>query len=78
MDNNRIGSACWFCKFDSKVKRVDDWEGGKLRAWAIDSEESDGSYGPFPVGVVESDKTGLCHSVSVERICFAAVPPSDR
>lgn len=75
IDNNRIGASCWFCRYDYTNKKVEDWKPGYLRAWAMDYEESNGNYGPFPVGVVESEETGLCHSVSVERICFAAVPP---
>ena len=72
MDNNRIGSSCWYRTVDPAVKTLTDWKMGKLRSWSTDSEE----LGPFPVGVVEDDRTGLCHSVFVERICFAAVPPA--
>lgn len=68
--NNRIGSSCWYRLFDPATKTLSDWKMGKLRAWSTDSEE----MGPFPVGVVEG-QSGMCHSVFVERICFAAVPP---
>ena len=70
--NNRIGSSCWYRSFDPATKTLTDWKTGKLMAWSTDNEE----MGPFPVGVVEDDRTGMCHSVFVERICFAAVPPA--
>ena len=76
MDSNRIGATCWFFRFDSDTKVWQDWKPGKLRAWSMDHDENDGQYVPFPVGVVESDETGLCHSVYVERICFADSPPT--
>lgn len=72
---NRIGASCWFCRFDYKTKTVQDWKRGRLLAWSTDHEENDGEYGPFPVGVVESHATGLCHSVYVKRICFHHQPP---
>lgn len=72
---NRIGDLCWFCRFDWKTKKTEDWEQGRLLAWSTDHEENDGEYGPFPVGVVESHATGLCHAVYVKRICFHRVPP---
>jgi uncharacterized OB-fold protein len=74
---NRIGSHCWFCRFDYKTKKVEDWQQGTLMAWSTDHEENDGNYGPFPVGVVEALDTGMCHAVSVGRICFGANPVSN-
>lgn len=71
---NRIGASCWFCRFDYKTKSTEDWELGRLLAWSTDHEENDGEYGPFPVGVVESLANGMCHAVSVTRICFGENP----
>ena len=79
-DNNRIGSACWYrlAKFrESEQAPEGPWKTGHLRAWSTDHEENTSGFGPFPVGVVEDDLTGLVHSIYVRRICFAAVPPRE-
>lgn len=73
--DNRIGSACWYKLADSPNM---PWKGGTLRAWGTDFDQPNSEsheVALFPVGVVEDDKTGLCHSVYVTRICFAAIPP---
>lgn len=70
-DNNRIGSACWY-----RPAVVGPWRGGTLRMWGTDSDECDGNYGLFPVGVIEDDEHRTCHAVHVSRICFAAVHPT--
>ncbi len=72
---NRIGESCWFRRFDTKSQAMGRWEGGALRAWSTDYEEFEAGPGLYPVGVVESDSSGLCHSVPVHSICFAAIPP---
>ena len=74
--NNRIGSSCWYRSFNPATKTLSNWKTGKLRAWSTDHEEYESGPGLIPVGVVEDDRTGLCHSVFVERICFAAAPPA--
>ena len=71
---NRIGSDCWYKPRDAKLhKKV--WRAGTLRAWSTDFVELESGPALFPVGVIEDDKTGLCQSVYVAHICFAAVPP---
>lgn len=69
MSDNRIGAACWYKSNDN------DWLPGTLRAWSTDHEEYDMGPGQVPVGVVEDDETGRCHSIYVERISFASAPP---
>ena len=90
-DRNRIGDACWYRQADVKPgssHTAGKWRGGHLRAWSTDHQEFvawstdheevvDLGPGMFPVGVIEDDDTGLCHSIYVERICFATVPPDD-
>ena len=75
MNENRIGAACWYKPADTKQPSA--WLAGHLRMWGTDFDEPGGSgeYIQFPVGVIEDDVTGLCHSIYVTRICFAAVPP---
>lgn len=77
MNHNRIGAKCWFREYDHETHSVKDWKQGRLLAWSTDHEEYEAGPGPYPVGVVESDETGICHSVSVPRICFAPVPPPE-
>jgi len=75
-DNNRIGEACWFKPADiSNGHDLGKWRGGRLRAWSTDCENE--SMAPFPVGVIEDDKTGMCLSIYVTRICFSAIPPGE-
>lgn len=74
-DKNRIGAACWYRVNREAFNNEPAWRGGRLRAWSTDHEEYENGPGLYPVGVVEDDKTLLCHSVRVARICFAAIPP---
>ena len=80
-DRNRLGEACWYRQADAKPgssHTAGKWRVGRLRAWSTDHQEFvDSGPGMFPVGVIEDDETGLCHSIYVERICFATVPPDD-
>ncbi len=74
--NDRIGSDCWYQKYDYE-KRVASWHAGRLLSWSTDHVEgNDGSFGHFPAAVVEDIGTGMCHSVRVDLICFAAAPPT--
>ena len=78
---NRIGDACWYQLADlnsASSSPLSKWRGGRLRMWATDWEDF-GENGPaqFPIGVIEDDKTGMCHSVYVSRICFGTVPPGE-
>ena len=75
MDANRIGATCWY-RDGSGPRATWSWACARLRAWSTDHQEYDSGPGPFPVGVVEDDKTGCCHSVHVMDICFASIPPS--
>ena len=78
MKDNRIGAACWYKPADVKTKysvASGEWRGVYLRAWSTDHEEFESGPGPFPVGVVEDEKTGQCHSIYVTRICFNTEPP---
>lgn len=77
MDNNRIGSACWYRTFDYPTRSWSKWLGGKLRAWSTNHVEGETGFGLFPVGVVEDDKTMRCVSVPVNDICFTTVPPPE-
>jgi len=83
MDNNRIGSACWYQLAGPGVPPM-KWCEGWIRAWSTDwdqpnkvddPDESDESIALFPVAVVEDLVTGRCHSIYVTRVCFAAIPP---
>ncbi len=77
-DTNRIGEACWYKPADIKAGCANSWgkwRGGQLRAWSTDHEESEAGPGLFPVGVVEDDEHGTCHSIYVTRISFGASPP---
>lgn len=77
-DNNRIGSACWYRPVDAKPGYdIGKWRGGHLRAWSTDFEELSDGVALFPVAVIEDDKTGLCHSIYVTRVCFNSVPPGE-
>ena len=69
---NRIDSPCWFRLADMPESA---WHRGILRHWSTDHESRADGCVPVPVGVVESEYTGRCHSIHVERICFAASPP---
>lgn len=69
-DNNRIGAACWY-----RPANVSPWKPGTLRMWGTDSDECEGNYGLFPIGVIE-DEYGTCHAIHVSRICFATAPPA--
>lgn len=62
---NRVGEGCWYRRSPG-----DKWRLGSLRMWGTDYDENEGSYGQFPIGVVEDAETNMCHSVSVSRICF--------
>ena len=75
--NNRIGDACWWKVPYDHPNMVCEWRGGRLRAWSTDHEDC-GEHGvaPVPVAVVEDDERGTCHSVYVERVCFAPRDPS--
>lgn len=78
-DSNRIGASCWYKLADNtkplKTLAEGQWRGGKLRAWSTDCDECEGNYGLFPVGVIEDDEHGTCHSIYVTRICFGVSPP---
>lgn len=76
MNDNRIGSACWYRTYDGVRKAWSEWRGGRLRAWSTDNTEGESGFGNFPVGVIEDDKTACMKSIYVEWICFATVPPS--
>lgn len=67
---NRIGSSCWYKDTDNT------WTGGKLLSWSTDHVEGENGFGPYPVGVIEDEKTGCCKSIYVENICFASIPPT--
>ena len=54
-----------------KTDKALDWKGGRLRAWSTSSDDK----GPYPVAVVEDEKTGCVHAVHVELLCFATIPP---
>ena len=76
---NRLGASCWYRPADVKAvcSPAGQWRGGKLRAWSTDHEESDAGPGLFPVGVVEDDEHGTCHSIYVTRIAFGVAPPGE-
>lgn len=69
------GRRCWFCLYDLKVKSNSDWQAGIFKLWSTDYEHDDGQYIQFPVGVVESVETGLCHAVYANRVSFSDQPP---
>lgn len=71
-DNNRIGEACWYRPTDTGMLV---WRGGKLRAWSMDHMEYEAGPGLFPVGVIEDDEHGTCHSIHVTWISFGDSPP---
>lgn len=74
-DTNRIGSACWYLPTAFK-QSLGKWRPGHLRHWAVDFDEpGENGFMQFPVGVIEDDETGCCHSIYVDRICFALEPP---
>jgi hypothetical protein len=75
MDNNRIGSKCWYRT--RHAIRVTPWKRGTLRMWGTDHEEFENGPGQYPIGVVEDDETKGCCSVHVERISFADDKPQD-
>lgn len=70
-DTNRIGASCWY---EDNMTGV--WRAGWLRCWSTDHNAPENNTEPFPVGVIEDESTGRCHSIYVEGICFAAVPPA--
>lgn len=74
MSDNRIGSACWYLPKKSASKDA-VWQLGYLRQWSTDFIEFENGPGLYPVGVIEDDKTKCCHSIIVEDICFASIPP---
>jgi len=67
--------TCWYQRAPYR-KDLAPWRGGIVHAWGTDNQSDEVSM-PIPVGVVEDDKTGTVHSVYVERICFASVPPGE-
>jgi len=77
IDSNRIGSACWYHLPNISNRPNNPWRGGKLRAWSTDHEEFETGPGLIPVGVIEDDMTGECHSIYVANICFVALPPME-
>lgn len=64
MTTKTLPRACWY-------RSGNEWKGGTLHAWGQCADES----GAEPVGVIEDDKTMICTTVPVDRICFASVPP---
>ena len=76
--DDRIGSGCWYCRYDYKTKTIHDWQRGRLRAWSTDHEETQYGPGHFPVGIIEDLATGMCHSVSVGRISFSSANPGEQ
>lgn len=68
MSDNRIGSACWY-----KSRKF--WRLGHLRMWSTNHVECENGPAPFPVAVVEDDKTMICDAIPVFDVCFAATPP---
>jgi len=78
-NTNRIGSACWYKTSDVKPGcglPAGKWRSGILRAWSTDHEEFESGPGLFPVGVVEDNERGTCHSIYVTKICFGTVAPA--
>ena len=74
--NNRIGELCWYCKSDPSSVVEQNWRRGYLRAWGEDYREFESGPARFPVGVIEDKASGRCHSIRVDRICFAAESPA--
>ena len=70
MENNRIGSHCWYQPAGPTIP-PQKWRGGTLRAWGTDMDNGE----RFPVAVIEDDGTGMCASIYVTRVSFATDNP---
>jgi hypothetical protein len=74
VDDNRIGSACWYRLFGYAERAYGPWTHGILRAWSTDHTESESGPAHWPAAVIEDFKSMRCLSVHVNDVSFARSP----